>query len=100
MAAVAVVTLPRGVSVVLISISSLKIARASSRSSADVVGSGLWPMATGQTQAASARNAINQGNRFRHMSALYRPSRATSFPAMDVFAFAPHCKSIYRGATT
>ena len=55
MATVAVVTLPSGVSVVLISISSLKIARASARSSAEAAGNELCANAPEQSQALATK---------------------------------------------
>ncbi len=53
MAVVAVVTLPKGVSVVLISISCLKISRAWARSSAEAVGKELCAEASEDRTSAS-----------------------------------------------
>ncbi len=58
MASVAVVTLPNGVSVVLISIICLKIARASARSSADAVGSELWANREEQRQETQSHALV------------------------------------------
>jgi len=58
MALVAVVTLPKGVSVVLISINSLKISRASARSAGGAVGNALCARAAKPADSAMQINAL------------------------------------------
>src|SRR5581483_4338848 len=90
MAAVPVVTLPCGVSVVLISMSCLKIASASVRSAADACGTELCACADEREAAAiipavsDAETRSNRG-RFLCMKALYGLSAHCniSFNAVD-----------------
>ena len=70
-AAVASVTLPRSVSVVLISISSFKMERASARSSGEVAGIGLWADNEVLKQTAITAMASRGESSVRTMHSLY-----------------------------
>src|ERR1700760_490830 len=101
MAFVAAVTLPLGLSVVLISISCLKMSRASARSAGDVVGNADCANAESPNAAVHATTARSVGYVWRGMGALYGSApAAVSVNEAMCCRFTGCTKSIYRDAAS